>query len=95
MRPRSVPMALKPFDCIIAVKSAAELEWALKEHAGKVSCVITAFGRLPAIFKQCVFVTLCIGTCQVLQAELGAAVYQGENKDRVRVCVFVCVLSCV
>jgi hypothetical protein len=45
MRPRSVPIGLlQSKHCIIAVNDAAELAAQLRQHAGKVSCVITAFG---------------------------------------------------
>ena len=78
IRPRSVQMALQPRDCIISVKSASELARQLKEHAGKVSCVITAFG-----------------TCQKLQQELGLAMYEGANKDKVsvRLAIVACSLE--
>jgi hypothetical protein len=50
LRPRSVPIGLlQSRDCIIAVQSAAELAQQLKDHAGKVSCVITAFGTCRAL----------------------------------------------
>ncbi len=85
MRPRSVPTGLlQSKDCIIAVKDASQLAQQLKEHAGKVSCVITAFG-----------------TCQALQADLGEAMYESTNKDRVRysprrcvVCSRICFCFC-
>ena len=50
MRPRSVPIGLlQSKDCIISVKNASQLEQQLKEHAGKVSCVITAFGTCQSL----------------------------------------------
>jgi hypothetical protein len=53
MRPRSVPIGLlQSKDCIIAVKDAKQLAQQLKEHAGKVSCVITAFGRCPNLRQE-------------------------------------------
>jgi hypothetical protein len=67
LRPRSVPMgSMQSKDCIIAVKNATQLAQQLMIHAGKVSCVITAFGQ-----------------CQLLRKELGDAVFDGKNKDKV------------
>ena len=70
MRPRSVPIGLlQSKDCIIAVKDAQQLAQQLKEHAGKVSCVITAFGRCPDLRQE-------------LGEDL---MYEGQNKDKVSV----------
>jgi hypothetical protein len=53
LRPRSVPMgSMQPKDCIIAVNDAAQLAQQLMLHAGKVSCVITAFGTCQLLEKE-------------------------------------------
>jgi hypothetical protein len=50
VRPLSIPMGpLQSKDCIIAVRSASQLAQQLAEHAGKVSCVITAFGTCQSL----------------------------------------------
>ena len=50
VRPLSIPIGpLQSKDCIIAVRSADQLAQQLAEHAGKVSCVITAFGTCQSL----------------------------------------------